>query len=342
MHDQTHQYSQQERLPEPEQEACYSGLPAETVRSLRQRVLKIRALVVQSVIEIGRELSEAKEEIRPYQDGGFKNWVETEIGITEQYAYALMNAYEHFGKTKIILVSHFVNTALLLLSAPSVPQVAREEALQLAEAGEKITVGRAKAIIEAQRAQKQAEEAEQRARTEAQAAQQHLREMKAASEESISRLTQRITALERERLALATPPVEIREVEKEVIPPEVTAQLDALQAHIQQLTEQRNALAKKAEELSADLETWREAREEDQERALREQRTRQHWRELTDAFSKQVVKFLGQFPSPLDTHVFGVDEWDRLAQVEQLTQRLLTECRALREAPQRIIIDADQ
>src|SRR5258708_26222908 len=96
MSDLVHLPNPREDMPEREQEACYTDLPAETIHALRQRVLRIRALVIQSVIEIGRELTEANEEIRPYKDGGFKSWVETQIGITEQYAYTLINAYEHF------------------------------------------------------------------------------------------------------------------------------------------------------------------------------------------------------------------------------------------------------
>jgi len=282
------------------------------------------------MIEIGEELVEAKKEIQPYKEGGFKGWVETQVGITERYAYALINSYEHFGKTEIISVSRFVNTAMLLLSAPSVPQEARDEAIQRAEAGEKINVKLAKEIIEAQFARQQAEEAEQQAHAEALLAQQE-----------IANLTQRIEALQNEMASFVQPEVEIREVEKEVISPETTATLEKLRLQVQELTEQKKNLSKRVEQLSDEINTWRESHEAERERELREVRICQNWREVTSTFYKQVVKLLGQFPSPLDAQIFAAAEWDQLYQLEELAQRFLVECRKLREGPQRIMVDAD-
>jgi hypothetical protein len=66
-----------------------------------------------------------------------------------------------------------------------VPQEACDEALRLAEAGGNITVQDAKELIEAKRAQLQAEEAERAAHAAAQLAQEHARAL-----EERERLTQ--------------------------------------------------------------------------------------------------------------------------------------------------------
>lgn len=39
--------------------------------------------------------------------------------------------------------------------------------------------------------------------------------------------------------------------------------------------------------------------------------------------------------------MFETEEWERLAHLEDLAQRLLVACRALREAPRHVIVDAD-
>lgn len=87
--------------------------------------------------------------------------------------------------------------------------------------------------------------------------------------------------LTQERAALSIPAVEVREVEKAVIPPEVTAKLAQLQAQVQTVTEQRENLARKAAQLGADLATLRDTTQAEREREVRYLRIRQHWREAT-------------------------------------------------------------
>ena len=278
-----------DEVSEHELETYYAGLPEETILLLEQRVRRIKGIVAQSVLEIGHELAEARKEIQRYKEGGFQAWIKAKVGITERYAYQLISAYEQFGKREIISLSQFADTALLVLAAPSVPQEARDAAIQLAEAGREITVQGAKDLIEAKRAQIQAEEA-------AQLAQRQLAEEQIRSQEKVAKLTQRIAELQEEIASLSQPEVEIREVEKEVLPPDVATTLEKLQAKVQGLTEQRNNLSKKAQQLGADLAALRENTEAERERELRTIRIRQRWQKAADTFRQHVLQLSGNFP----------------------------------------------
>lgn len=308
----------------------YTGLPAETTLSLEQRAVTITTLANRALFEIGAELVAAREDYRHNKHGGFETWVEMRLNFSRRTAYNLIHRYETFATVQDIAHLEIALTAQYRLSAPSVPQEAREEAIHRAEAGENITEKLAKEIIEAQRAQQQAEKAEQQARAEAQRAQQE-----------IVNLTQRIDKLQGEIASFVQPEVEIREVEKEVLPPETAATLEKLQLQVRELTEQKKNLSTRVAQLSDEINTWQETHEAERERDLREARICQNWREVTSTFYKQVVKLLGQFPSPLDAQIFAADEWDRLYQMEELAQRFLVECRKLREGPQRIMVDSD-
>jgi hypothetical protein len=318
-----------------EENEIYAGLPEETVHSLEQRARRIKGIVAQSALEIGQELADARKEIQRYKAGGFQAWVKAEVGITEQYAYQLIAVYEQFGESKIILLSRIGTTALLLLAASSVPQEARDAAIHLAESGQSITVQQARELIEGTRARLQAEEA-------VKLAQQQLAEEQARSQEESARLTQCIAELQEEIASLSSPRVEIREVEKEVLPPDVATTLEELQETVQGLTRQRDLLSAKAQQLGADLEALREAREAEREREARALRIRQRWQKATEAFHQNVLKLLGQFPTPLETQVFESEEWERLAQVKATAQRFLAECERLAVETRLMVVDADE
>src|SRR5258708_4136763 len=78
----------------------YTGFPKDVQTTLHKRVDNLKQLgntATQTFLEIGKELAAAREEIQPFRDGGFQEWVHVELGITEQYAYRLSNAYEQLG-----------------------------------------------------------------------------------------------------------------------------------------------------------------------------------------------------------------------------------------------------
>ena len=134
-----------------------------------------------------------------------------------------------------------------------------------------------------------------------------------------------MTQLQEQIASLSSPTVEIREVEKHVVPPEVTAQLEQLQRQLRTLTQQRNALTQQVIKLGEEAKVASTRRNEgDQDR-----RIRLNWYKVTAEFHANVVKLLAQWPSVLDTLAFEADDWTRLSQTKEIARRLLDECTAL-------------
>lgn len=128
------------------------------ITTLPQRADRVRSLVSVArgcIVEIGRELIEAKRDI-PH--GQWLPWLETEFGWALRTAQNYMQAAEAF---KYATVAHFSDltidaTALYALAAPDVPQAARDAAVEQAEAGEHITREHAdKLIADAEKAMAQ-------------------------------------------------------------------------------------------------------------------------------------------------------------------------------------------
>ena len=298
----------------------YIGLPLEVRASLQQRAQKIKRIMEQTALDVGRELYQAHEEIKPYRDGGFKGWVEDEVGIKETYAHSLIRVYEHFGETRVTLVSQFSGEAMRLLSYDNVPQEARDEAIALAEK-EKVTVQKAKDLIEdaklAKEAQKRAEEAEKKAREEAKLAQRRLSEAQKA-----------IDVLQEDMEKLAA--------QKKEDTPETKAKLEKSKTQIKTLTEQRDKLLAMNKKLSEDL----DAIEERKEQELRELKIRLKWQKTTEAIYKGVQQFLGQFPLPIDTEIFESEDWARLDQVIDVFQQGIASCNSWRRNTSLQVIEA--
>lgn len=240
-----------------EPERWYVGLPLDTVHALEQRVQRINAVVAQATLDMGRELVEAHKEIQPFKAGSFQAWVNARIGISEQDASQLMAVYERFGESNIMVLSRFAQTALLLLSAPSVPPEAHDEARARAEAGDKIMVQRAKDLIEAQRAQRQAEEAAQAASEEAQRLRQQIEQQEAKARETITALTRQIYALHEAMASRPESEAQAREVK--VLPPAITATVEQLQAKVRERTDQRDRFSAKDQQPGEDQVALREA-----------------------------------------------------------------------------------
>src|SRR5205823_6552311 len=98
-----------------------------------------------NLIEVGRELLSVKGAVG---HGHFGAWLKAEFGWTERTAQNLMSVAERFGANPKLL-SHLIiqPTAAYLLAAPSVPDEAREVAVEMAKAGEEITTKVAKKIL---------------------------------------------------------------------------------------------------------------------------------------------------------------------------------------------------
>ena len=96
----------------------------------------------QNIVSAGQRLVEVQERT---EHGKFLVWVETEFGMSKSQAYNLIN----IGKNFPILPNFgsFSKSALYALAAPSVPEAARQEAVQKASFGKQITHKEAKQIV---------------------------------------------------------------------------------------------------------------------------------------------------------------------------------------------------
>ncbi|MCB0176137.1 MAG: DUF3102 domain-containing protein [Anaerolineae bacterium] len=124
----------------------YQQLDSETRIVIQQRAGEIKTLMrrtTQDIIEIGQKLIEVKSRL-PH--GAFGGWLESEFSWTHETARRFMNVARQFPQIPTGL--EFQAKALYLLAEPSTPEPARQEAIALAEAGERITDQTARAIVD--------------------------------------------------------------------------------------------------------------------------------------------------------------------------------------------------
>ncbi len=124
----------------------YAGLDAQTTRVLRVSAKRIRFLVNRSlgdVIAIGQELILVKQTL-PH--GQFLLWMEAEFGWQERSARNFISVANRF-KSATVADLEIDLSAAYLLAAPSVPESVRDEAVERAEKGERISRAVARKII---------------------------------------------------------------------------------------------------------------------------------------------------------------------------------------------------
>ena len=134
----------------------YSSLTPSTRLSVEGCTVEIRNLVRRSgqdIIAIGGHLSEVKA-LLPH--GQFGAWLKTEFDWSERTARKLMAVYETF-KTAQSAEMDIAPSALYLLAEPNTPEAARQEAIDRAEAGERVSYTEAKTLISAHRESEQAD-----------------------------------------------------------------------------------------------------------------------------------------------------------------------------------------
>jgi hypothetical protein len=121
------------------------GEAADRVRSSAEKIRRTVQKTLDDLIEVGQELLAVKEAVG---HGHFGAWLRAEFGWTERTAQNLMSVAERFGSNpKLISDLTIQPTAAYLLAAPSVPDEARQVAVEKAEAGEEITTAVAKEIV---------------------------------------------------------------------------------------------------------------------------------------------------------------------------------------------------
>lgn len=112
-------------------EVCTQQLPAETVTALAGHAARIKEALQHGLMEVGRELTEAKALLG---HGEFGAWVEREVGMTARTAQMILGAYRLCLKNEKF--SLLGKSALYLLGAPNVPANTRAAIEAQIEAGD--------------------------------------------------------------------------------------------------------------------------------------------------------------------------------------------------------------
>jgi gas vesicle protein len=116
---------------------------ADKVRSAADRIRERVKKTFEDIIEVSNDLLAVKEAL-PH--GQFLPWLKAEFGWSERSAQNFMSVAEQFKSAKIADLP-IQPSAAYLLAAPSVPDEAREKAVEKAEAGEEITFAAAREIV---------------------------------------------------------------------------------------------------------------------------------------------------------------------------------------------------
>jgi len=117
-----------------------------TETTLAQNAEVIRALgkrVIADVIEIGRRLSESKALCG---HGNWLPWLEREFGWGDDTALNFMRCHQ-LAESRNFRDLSLPISGLYLLAAPSTPEQARQQVIERAESGERLSVGDVKKLI---------------------------------------------------------------------------------------------------------------------------------------------------------------------------------------------------
>ncbi len=118
---------------------------------VQQRTGEIRERLqrsAQDIWEIGQRLVDVRSALK---HGQFETWLKAEFGWSRRTAYNFINVYETFQERANLAQIDIATSALYLLAAPSTPQEVREQYLQQAKAGKKVTHKDLRKTIEQER-----------------------------------------------------------------------------------------------------------------------------------------------------------------------------------------------
>jgi ParB family chromosome partitioning protein len=124
----------------------YASLDVETRIVVQQRTSEIKTLMgrtAQDIIEIGQKLIEVKARLG---HGLFGAWLHSEFEWSERTAQSFMTVAEVFKSATV--ADLIPSKALYLLAAPSTPESARDEVLERAGQGERITYNKTREIVQ--------------------------------------------------------------------------------------------------------------------------------------------------------------------------------------------------
>lgn len=134
-----------DRIPDQDRDAVQDA-----AREIKPQL----STMVDSIIVVGKRLTEIKGRV-PY--GQWGEWLDTEFHLSERMAQHWMNVAEKF-QDRSEKFSELPVSTLYLLAAPSTPAEAVQEVEEKIDAGERVTVAQAKAIIELKKPQAKEEQ----------------------------------------------------------------------------------------------------------------------------------------------------------------------------------------
>lgn len=117
----------------------YNALELQQRTVVQQRTGEIRERLrrsAQDIWEIGHKLAEVRSRLK---HGQFEFWLKVEFNWSRRTAYNFINVYEKFRERANFAQIDIAASALYLLAAPSTPQGIRDEYLQQAREGKKVT-----------------------------------------------------------------------------------------------------------------------------------------------------------------------------------------------------------
>ena len=117
----------------------YGALVVEQRIVVQQRAGEIRERLrrtARDIWEVGQKLSDVRSRLK---HGQFEAWLSVEFGWSRRTAYNFINVYEAFPERANFTQVDIAASALYLLAAPSTPQAIRNEFMQRACDGEKVT-----------------------------------------------------------------------------------------------------------------------------------------------------------------------------------------------------------
>ncbi len=302
-------------LPEPFDYSILDEQIREIVLRKTDETHGLMRRTAESIVAIGQNLLIVQKHLPEMK---FSAWLRAEFDLSRQSAYNFMRVAARFGgscKTVLQLPAR-VLYELASSSDAIVEQVETGQLLPTIEA-----------IKAAKEGERQAREAERQAFSEIQARQA-----------TIEQLTRDLEGLRQHLAAMPALEVQIREVEKRFVPPEITAQLDTQQQKVVALTQQRDTLSKQVSELQKQV----RARESERLEGEHERRIRLNWYRISSEFQRSLRSILSQWPSPLDVLAFEADDWTRLSQIKELARRFLEECTRLTQGTDSRIVDGSR
>lgn len=295
------------------------------------------------------------------KNGSFKGWLK-KVGLSEGNAFFAMKAFNRFGNGKTLHVESFSPSVIKELTYAS------DEIVEQAISG--VDLPTVRSIQEAKKAEKAAKEeadkakkAEAKAKADARAAQQQLLLKETSFQFEIDELTKQLDAKKLELENISTPEIEIRHIEKEVLPTSVKNTMQDLQKQVDNLNADLEAARgtvpqetlDQMEMLQTQLTTYKtliDAKEKSLEeirsynakiaetnKRLSEEtrlmsaetqasvgraRIRQKWRKDSTDLHVAIAKFVSEMPSLIDQESLEGDDWARQAQCVEILQRALS------------------